>query len=479
MRTFTKLGALVLATMALATVACGGGAEEAGDGSPTSEAASALVFQAEASPLADFKHDTGLIPEGSPAQVQLALSAGGGVKVEAAAEKGSEGLTGTSGGGKLAIDLHMKLDGRLKVDSTFKSYDGEIPGLKDIDIPILGSVPFDGLLLDAADGAEASADLPETTLPEIPLGSIPGSLVLTVAKGSKLTTKFHATCLSIAKGKAMYSGESKTGGSLVLKGKIVLKLPAPLNKSVDLPEITVPIPEVTTAMDAAPLAVSDVDDATQGACGAAASNGGNGGNGGSSADDNGGSSSDEPGGNGDHGGNGGDGPRDDNGTGTGTGADGGAPDGGADSGTSNPPVCADPNDPGGTEFSGKYFRTADSVDTATTVKGILNGAADVDYYRGYVDDEAFALLQPNIVNATNGAELCVFVKCLGTGATTLSCDAGSLATNESGTKGCCVGAAGAVKPKWNCSGLDETAAVSFRVKNKANACLPYSFSYVF
>ncbi|MEA2749454.1 MAG: hypothetical protein QOI41_3597, partial [Myxococcales bacterium] len=469
MRTFKGFGAVTVAAMAMAMVACGGGGDAAGDGTGTAAGASALTFEAAVSPLSSFKFDTGLIPEGSPAQVQLTLSAGGGLTVEAAAEPSSGALAGKPGGGKLSIDLHMKLAGRLKVESTFKSYDGELPGLKDIDIPITGSVPFDGLLLDAAESAQASADLPETTLPEIPLGSIPGSLILTVAQGSKLTSKFHATCLSVADGTATYSGQSTTGGTLVLKGKIVLKLPAPLNKSIDIPDITVPIPEVTTATNAAPLTVSGIDDASTGACGGAASKPGTntGGSSPGASSDNGSGSSDP-------------GTGDGTGTGTGTGGapsgGGGSPDGGApDSGSTTPPapVCNDSNDAPGTEATGRSFSTNDGVDTATTVNGVLNGASDVDYYTGTVTDGSFALLQPNIVNATSGAELCVFVKCGGGHPTTLSCSSGTATTNENGTKGCCGSGSGAVNPSWDCSGtLDETATVSFRVKNKSNACLP-------
>ena len=470
MRTFKQLGAVTVAAMAMAMVACSGGADAAGDGTGAAAGASALTFEAAVSPLSSFKFDTGLIPQGSPAQVQLTLSAGGGLAIEAAAEPSSGALAGKPGGGKLSIDLHMKLAGRLKVDSTFKSYDGELPGLKDIDIPIASSVPFDGLLLDAAESAEASADLPETTLPEIPLGSIPGSLVLTVVKGSKLTSKFHATCLSVAGGTASYSGETKTAGTLVLKGKIVLKLPAPLNKSIDLPEITVPIPEVTTTTDAAPLTVSGIEDATQGSCNASAggskagggaagggSNGSGAGNGSGSSDPGAGSGSGDPGGSG------------------------GSPDAGAppDSGTTSPPACVDSDDASGNELSGKSFSTTDGIDTATTVRGIMNGASDVDWYRGTVTDTSFALLQPNIQNATSGTQLCAFVKCAG--ATSVTCSTGSAATSETGESGCCISGVGALTPKWNCTGtLNDSAMVSFRVKNAgSNACLPYSFSYVF
>lgn len=476
MRSFKRLGAVTVAAMAMAMVACGGGADAAGDGPAAAAGASALTFEAAVTPLSSFKFDTGLIPEGSPAQVQLTLSAGGGLAIEAAAEPSGGTLAGKPGGGKLSIDIHMKLAGRLKVDSTFKSYDGELPGLKDIDIPIAGSVPFDGLLLDAAESAEASADLPETTLPEIPLGSIPGSLVLTVVKGSKLTSKFHATCLSVAGGTASYAGETKTGGTLVLKGKIVLKLPAPLNKSIDLPEITVPIPEVTTATDAAPLTVSGIEDAKQGACNASAGGSGSKPGAGAAGGASNGSGAGSGSGSGDPGMGSGSGGGNDPGAG-GSDPDAGAP---PDSGTPPPPACVDSDDASGSELSGKPSSTTDGIDTATTVHGIMNGASDVDWYRVSVSDTSFALLQPNIQSATSGTQLCAFVKC-GGGSTTVSCSAGSAATSELGEAGCCVNGAGALKPSWNCAGtLNDSATVSLRVKNTgANACLPYSFSYVF
>lgn len=262
----TKLVGLAALLGALA--ACSGTSVGAGVPGDGKTASSALAFHAEAAPLKDFAYDTGLVPEGSPAQVQLKLSAGGGIKVDAAADKSDGALVGKPGG-KLALDLHVKMSGRLKVDSALKSYDGELPGLKDIDIPITGEVPFDGFLLDDGQSAEAHADLPETTLPEIPLGSIPGSLVLTVSKGSQLTSTLHGTCISVAGGQATYSGSSETSGVLVLKGKIVLKLPAPLNETVDLPDTTVAIPKVKAGLESAPLDVSGVADARTGTCGAA------------------------------------------------------------------------------------------------------------------------------------------------------------------------------------------------------------------
>src|SRR4051794_28907709 len=102
MRTFKRLGAVTLAAMAMTmtTVACGGGgADGAGDG-PTGAGSAPLTFEAAVSPLSSFKFDTGLIPEGSPAQVQLTLSAGGGLAIEAAAEPSGGALAGKPGGGK-------------------------------------------------------------------------------------------------------------------------------------------------------------------------------------------------------------------------------------------------------------------------------------------------------------------------------------------------------------------------------------------
>lgn len=92
--------------------------------------------------------------------------------------------------------------------------------------------------------------------------------MLTVAKGSVLRSTFHGTCLSVAGGDASYVGETTTSGTLVLRGKIVLKLPAPLDKSADLPAITVDIPATTTKAESARVPASGIGDAEGGACGA-------------------------------------------------------------------------------------------------------------------------------------------------------------------------------------------------------------------
>jgi hypothetical protein len=109
---------------------------------------------------------------------------------------------------------------------------------------------FDPFLLDGK--AEVTSEIPETKLPGIPIGAV-GSLVLTIAKGSTLTSVFNGVCAAVSAGpdaKAQYLGRTTTNGTLKLKPTVVLKLP-PLGseKPFDLPEITVPIPAVTAALD--------------------------------------------------------------------------------------------------------------------------------------------------------------------------------------------------------------------------------------
>ena len=258
----SSLLVFVLAGASLA-VGCG----DAGDagGQASQDVTSGLVFEAETQPLGGFSYDTGLIPKGSPAQVSLKLAAGGTLKVVAAGDPTAEGLAGKAGGGKLALDLAVTMDGRLKIDSTFKKVDTDLPGLKDVSIPIKGEIAFDPFVLGDGETAKAVATIPETKLPPIPLGSVPGNLEITIAAKSTVTSEFHGTCLSVSDGQASYAGEATTGGTLVLKGQIALDLPAPLNKTIDLGEIEVPIPSSKQALDFGSKAAAGAPDSQDGA----------------------------------------------------------------------------------------------------------------------------------------------------------------------------------------------------------------------
>lgn len=251
----------LLTSLAIAGTGC------SSDESGSEDGASEAAFAATAEPLPGFEYDTGLVPAVSPARVQLKLSAAGAIKVAAMAANKGGALSPRAGSGKLTLDIHVKSTGKLKVDTPLKKYDGDLPGLKDVDIPITGVVDFEPFLLAEGESAAVTADIPETKLPDIPLGSVPGSLVLTVVKGSTLTTTFRGKCVSVASGKASYSGVAKTSGKIVLEGKIVLALPAPFDKSFDLPRFDVAVPETPTSLDSAAVEFGGVSDTKTGACG--------------------------------------------------------------------------------------------------------------------------------------------------------------------------------------------------------------------
>lgn len=253
-------------------------------GCSSDEPAAQLDFHGEAPAVPGFSYDTGLIPASGPAQVSLKLVAGGNVSVDAKGTAAGAKIAGVGGSGKLALDMHLKLEGTLKVTSALKSYDGPIPGIANIDVPIVGSTTFDPFLLD---GREASLPvaIPETKLPDIPLGGVPGSLRLTVVSGSAVQVKFGGRCMSVAGGSATYAGDTTVAGSLVMKGEIALELPPPLNKSVELAQFTVPIPERIRALPFAAVAAPGVSDGQEGgACSAPAGDGGTVGDGGTTGD---------------------------------------------------------------------------------------------------------------------------------------------------------------------------------------------------
>lgn len=151
------------------------------------------------------------------------------------------------------------------------------------------------------------------------------------------------------------------------------------------------------------------------------------------------------------------------------------PDGGGD-------TCVDNGDPGSSEPTAKALAdTTDGVDTTTTIKGVMNGPVDVDFYKLNVADVTGGILQPDIRTQTLGVELCVFVRCTSGKTTTLkTCAGGAKATNPgTGTEGCCGAGPANISPDWDCPGFNDSASIFFRVRPTGNACLPYTFSYVF
>jgi hypothetical protein len=242
LRFATPLLPLAALLAVVAPVACGSSDDEAAG---ASGAGPDVVFHADVAGLPGVQADTGLVPSGSPVQLELSISASGSGAVDARAvasgSKSAPTLTAKKGSGKVAIAGGFAFDGRLVVDITgLPKYDGPIPGLADVKLEFSGDGTFDPYLLGGE--AKAVAPIPATDLPAIPLpGGLPGKLVLKVSEGSEVDVAFHGTCASIEGATAQYTGSVTRGGSLVLAPRVEIDVPVVGTKTFDIPSVTVPI----------------------------------------------------------------------------------------------------------------------------------------------------------------------------------------------------------------------------------------------
>lgn len=443
----------VLCLSGLALVAsCGSSETKTDDG---------LLFQGEGKLLEGFSFNTGAQPPTGPASLTLRLSGSGAVKVEARGAIADGKIAGKAGNGKVDIDAHVKLDGTLKVDSPVKKSTGDIPGLKDIDIAITGSAAFDPFLLEGG-SADVTANIPETKLPDIPLGSVPGKLRLTIKAGSILSSKFQASCMTVTAGSALYEGSAVTAGSLLIKGTIVLELPAPLNKEVELPEMTVPIPSATSKVEFKAVATSGVSDGQTGAC--------------STGTDAGADGTEE----------------DTSTTGDSTVTDSTVDDSGFDTGfsetgvsdssPSDTPVDTGPkscsgeaHEPDGTESSARSLGLINDCDgSGKTVSGVLTGGSDTDVLR-FDGDDSFGCSVNAYAKATGAVNFCLKPVCNGGTTNLQGCPKGTK------TGSACCGTS-EVEADFNCSGtVNESAKVYLTVRPASSfaTCTSYSIAYHF
>ena len=241
------------------------------------EASGALTFHGEGDVVPNFSADTGLVPAGSQVQVQFVLTATGKVMADAAAEQSgpsdSPSVIGKPGSGKLAVDGHFKLQGKMRVDvSGLPKYDGPITNLEGVDIKFGGDEAFDPFLLDGS--ASVLTNIPETKLPPIPLpGGLTGELQITITNGSSVTATFSGVCAAVANGKASYLGKTSTTGVLKLKPTIVLKVPIKGETPFDLPVIPISLPSKDSALDLGTQPVSGGGPAKSGPPGSTARQG--------------------------------------------------------------------------------------------------------------------------------------------------------------------------------------------------------------
>lgn len=146
-------------------------------------------------------------------------------------------------------------------------------------------------------------------------------------------------------------------------------------------------------------------------------------------------------------------------------------------------TCLDNGDPGGAENTAKQLPdTNDGQNNPITVKGVLNGPVDVDFYKLSMSDNTGSLIGADLQTQTSGVEFCVYVKCKGGGETTVSgCNGGVLKTSDIGTKGCCATGPSQATPNWDCKGFtdDDSADFFIRVRQTQDKCTAYTWSYAF
>lgn len=214
-----------------------------------------VTFHGEQQALSGFSYDTGYQPTTPPVQVRLALSSAGTLGAEAKATGSGDSMTPTPGSGRFTMDAHLQIHTAVKINvAGVGQFEGPVPGASAVDLAFGGETTFDPFLLGGPT-TNVTADMPETQLAQIPLGTIPGTLVIR-ARGT-IGSEFVGTCAKAQDGVGQYTGVTTTGGTLVLRPSVVLEVPGVGSQTYDIPEITVTIPPSGASMDLGRRALVD------------------------------------------------------------------------------------------------------------------------------------------------------------------------------------------------------------------------------
>ena len=143
-------------------------------------------------------------------------------------------------------------------------------------------------------------------------------------------------------------------------------------------------------------------------------------------------------------------------------------------------TCVDNDDPASTETNAKALPNTDDCDNSfKTVKGVINGAVDIDFYKLAGQDKAGCSLDTEFSAATAGTEICVWARCKNATENAVS----GCAQGVVDMKGCCAAAPSKATPEWDCEGITDNDSADFIIRIRpqagAQACLPYTFSYRF
>jgi hypothetical protein len=225
------------AALALLVVAAGCGGGTTNDG--------AITFHGEQEFLPGFSYDTGYQPT-PPVQVRLTLSSAGTLTVEAQASGSGSTMTAKPASGRLVLDGHIRVQTAAKIDITgVGQFEGPLPGASNVDLAFGGQTTFDPFLLNGAT-ANLTVEVPETPF-EIPLGALPGKLVLR-ASGT-VAAEFAGVCAEAKDNMGRYTGATSMGGTVLLEPSVVLDVSGVGSQTYDVPAITVTIPASGGAMD--------------------------------------------------------------------------------------------------------------------------------------------------------------------------------------------------------------------------------------
>lgn len=205
-----------------------------------------IPFHAEEALLDSFEWDSGLVPEGSPAQVRVAVRGGGGITVDATGNASGDTLTAIPGSGALQSDGSLVLEVHAKVDVASIHFDGLVEEVS-YEIPAQRAA-FDPFLLDG-ESTTLETTLPAGELLRAPIPSIPGSTLVLSIEGGTLTTEFAGTCASARAGYAEYLGRATIGGTVSLSATIEIEVPFVGSESFGPFAIEVPIPPITRDVD--------------------------------------------------------------------------------------------------------------------------------------------------------------------------------------------------------------------------------------
>lgn len=211
-----------------------------------------LAFRGEEAFLQGFDYDTGLVPDGSPAQVRVVATGSGGVTVSARGTANGGMLTPVPGSGSVEISGAIALRVFAKIDAGGIRFDDMVHETS-YAIPVTAAA-FDPFLVGASP-VEARADLPATELARVPIPSVPGGTLVLNLTGGFVSAGFEGTCATVAGSEAQYLGSLALAGELDLSATIEVEVPIVGTQTFGPFATTVPIPALDRELDLGTVAI--------------------------------------------------------------------------------------------------------------------------------------------------------------------------------------------------------------------------------